>query len=55
MEVTGVLYSLPHFTSATVQAEVSNLWTLIDLVPGLSEFGDDNREVIEAQLSILLN
>jgi hypothetical protein len=42
-----------HFTCAAIQAEVSKLWTLIELVLGLSEFGDDNREAIEVQLGVL--
>jgi hypothetical protein len=53
MQATATLYLLPHCTNAKVQEEVSKLWTLIDLVPELSEFGDDNREAIEAQLSVL--
>ena len=54
MEVTVVLSSsLPHCINPTVQAEVAKLWTLIDLVPGVNESGDDNRGAIEAQLSVL--
>jgi hypothetical protein len=53
MEVTAVLSSLPHCINPTVQAEVAKLWTLIDLVPGVNESGNDNREAIEAQLSVL--
>jgi hypothetical protein len=38
-----------------VQAEVSLLWTLVDLIPPRSSAGDDNREAIEAQLSVLVD
>jgi hypothetical protein len=43
------------FAQVTVQAEVSLLWTLVDVIPALSLRGDDNREAIEAQLSVLVD
>jgi hypothetical protein len=43
------------FAQVTVQAEVSLLWTLVDVIPPLSLTGDDNREAIEAQLSVLVD
>ena len=43
----------PHGTNVRVQAEVSTLWTLLDVVPAFNECGDDNREALEAQLSVL--
>jgi hypothetical protein len=46
-----------HFLGTTskiaIQAEVSRLWSLVNVIPELSPEGDDNREAIEAQLSVL--
>lgn len=45
--------SWPRSTSVRVRAEASRLWTLLTLVPPLNQFGDDNQEAIEAQLSVI--
>ncbi len=43
----------PLTASVRVQAEVSTLWALLDIIPAFNECGDDNREAVEAQLSVL--
>jgi hypothetical protein len=43
----------PRRINVCVQAEMSTLWTLLDVIPALNECGRDNREAVEAQLSVL--
>jgi hypothetical protein len=53
MQAFIAIESGPHNINVRVQAEVSTLWTLLDVVPIFNECGDDNREAVEAQLSVL--
>jgi hypothetical protein len=40
-------------TKLAVSNEISDLWKLALLIPQFDDTGDDNREAIEAQLSVL--
>ena len=40
-------------TDKAVQAEIEKLKTLIDRIPRITGFGDDNREAIHAEIDVL--